>query len=249
MARLGIIGGSAFLEGPGPEGAESRRIDTGRGTVRVHVDDDSVFLRRHGDGEYRPPHRIPHHAHAVALESLGVRRAVGLCSVGGLRPEMRPGTLVVPDDYLSFHPPPTFARDERLHIVPVLDDALRRVLLEIAREADAPVRDGGVYAETRGPRFETRAEVRLLAEHADLVGMTAASEATLLQERGVAYAFLGIVDNYAHGVGDATLSLEAFDRAVAENRERARRVFRALRKRAPGLASADEPSRAAEAPE
>lgn len=249
MARLGIIGGSAFLEGPAPRGTEPRRMDTDLGTVQLHVDDVSVFLRRHGDAEYRPPHRIPHHAHALALETLGVRHVVGLCSVGGLRPEMRPGTVIVPDDYLSYHPPPTFARNERLHVVPTLDDSLRRLLLDVAGDAGGTVRDGGVYAETRGPRFETRAEVRLLAEHADVVGMTAASEATLLQERGLSYALLGVVDNFAHGVGDESLTLEAFDRAVDENRERARWILRALRERAPELAPADEPPEAAGAPE
>lgn len=235
MGRLGIIGGSAFLEGPPPDGTEPHRVETERGRVELHVDDTSVFLRRHGDGDYRPPHRVPHHAHALALASLGVRRAVGLCSVGGLHGEMRPGDLIVPEDYLSFHPPPTFARDERLHIVPTLDGPLRGLLLEVARAAAGSARDGGVYAETRGPRFETRAEVRMLAEHADVVGMTAASEATLLQERGIAYALLGIVDNYAHGVGEETLTLEGFDQRVDENRDRARELLQELRKRAAEL--------------
>lgn len=228
MARLGIIGGSAFLEGDAPAGTEARIIETERGEVRVDVGDSFVFLRRHGHDRYRPPHRIPHHAHALALESLGVRQVVGLCSVGALRPEIRPGTVVVPDDYLSFHPPPTFAGDERLHIIPELDAGLRRLLLEAAAAVDAPTQDGGVYAETRGPRFETRAEIRLLADYAHVVGMTAASEGTLLQERGMAYAALGIVDNFAHGIDVRPLTLEAFDRQLALNGDRARGILQGL---------------------
>ncbi len=231
MARLGIIGGSAFLDGRSPGGAETRRVDTGRGAVRLHSGGSFVFVRRHGEETYRPPHRVRHHAHALALESLGVERAVGLCSVGALHPATDLGTAVVPADYLTLRAPPTFAGDERLHVVPELDDDLRRLLLTVARETDGPVRDGGVYAETAGPRFETRAEVRLLADYAEVVGMTAASEATLLQERGLAYAALGIVDNYAHGVGDGKLSLEAFERRQGQNRERARAALRALVRR------------------
>ena len=79
-----------------------------------------------------------------------------------------------------------------------------------------------MYAETRGPRFETRAEIRLLAEYADVVGMTAASEATLFQERGIAYAMLGVVDNLANGIGAEPLTVEAYERSSPTNQARAR---------------------------
>ena len=144
--------------------------------------------------------------------------------------------MVVPDDYMSLQPPPTFATGERLHIVPALDADLRSRVLDLARRVvdggSGPgwsrVRDGGVYAETRGPRFETRAEIRLLADYADVVGMTAASEATLLQERGIASAILGIVDNFAHGIGAEPLTLEAFDAQLEQNTGRARALLAAL---------------------
>ncbi|MEJ2504121.1 MAG: MTAP family purine nucleoside phosphorylase [Gemmatimonadota bacterium] len=228
MERLGIIGGSAFLGDATPADTEVRPIDTERGEVHLHVGPTFVFLRRHGHEGYRPPHRIPHHAHALALHALGVRRVVGLCSVGALHAELRPGTVVVPEDYLSFHAPPTFAGDERLHIVPRLDTGLRRVLVQVARTTKGPVHDGGVYGETPGPRFETRAEIRLLADYADIVGMTAASEATLLQEKGIRYGILGIVDNFAHGIDVRPLTLEAFDRQVEANGVRARGILDAL---------------------
>lgn len=237
MARLGIIAGSAFLEEEPPADTEERSVATDRGEVRAHVAGDLVYLERHGAGDaYRPPHRVPHHAHALALEELDVDRAVGLCSVGALHGEIALGSVVVPDDYLSLRAPPTFAGDERLHIVPELDGDLRRLLLAVAEGLGGPVLDGGVYAETAGPRFETRAEVRLLADYADVVGMTAASEATLLQERGLPYALLGIVDNHAHGIGGDDLTLEAFEEQKERNRERARAALVALveRSRGPG---------------
>ncbi len=244
MERLGIIGGSAFLRGTAPPGSEERVVETARGEVRVRVGPSYVFIRRHGHDRYRPPHRIDHHAHVLALASLGVRRAVSFCSVGALEPTLRPGTVIVPDDYLSFHPPPTFADDERLHIIPALDPSLRAHLLAVARSAaESDVRDGGVYAETRGPRFETRAEIRLLAAHADVVGMTGASEATLLQERGIASAIVGIVDNYAHGIDARPLTMEAFDRQLEENSHRARAILDRL------MAEGAEAGRPPDAPE
>jgi 5'-methylthioadenosine phosphorylase len=223
--RLGIIGGTAFLEGPQLEGARESRVETARGEVVLFVGDSWVFLSRHGTGIYRPPHRIPHHAHVLAMEELGIDRVVGLNSVGSLTPALGPGTVVVASDYLSAHPPPTFAGDERLHIVPTLDEDLRALLLDAARATEGPVEDGGVYVETRGPRFETPAEVRFLAPHGDVIGMTAASEATLFQERGIGYAMLGMVDNLANGLDVAPLTFEAYRRQVDANEARGRAIL------------------------
>lgn len=237
---LGIIGGSSFLEGLAPLSSdvelELREVDTNRGAVMVREGAGMVCLLRHGEDRYYPPHRIRHHAHVLAMEKLGVEHVVAFASTGSLDPDIAPGDVVVPDDYLSRHPPPTFCEDEPLHIVPELDAGLRGFLLETARhaaEADpatvgGDIRETGVYGETRGPRFETRAEVRALARDADLVGMTAASEATLFQERGLKYAVLCIVDNWAHGVGPDPLSLEAFRKRQAANRELALTLFRAV---------------------
>jgi 5'-methylthioadenosine phosphorylase len=228
--RLGILAGSAFLEGFDLPGAARQVVRTSAGDVTAYGAAGCVLIRRHGEERYRPPHRIPHHAHVLALGLLGVTHAAGFASTGALRSTLQPGDIVVPDDYLSLHPPPTFAGDEYLHIVPGLDPDVRALLLRAARAAvrDArpatPVHDGGTYAQTHGPRFETRAEVRMLARDADVVGMTAASEATLCQERGIAYGMLCIVDNHANGVGPEPLTLDAFRTRLARNAAMAHRV-------------------------
>ncbi len=78
--------------------------------------------------------------------------------------------------------------------------------------------DGGVYTQTRGPRFETPAEVRALARVGDLVGMTIAAECILSKEVGLAYAAVCVVDNLANGLDAAPLTVEQFQAAVAANR-------------------------------
>jgi 5'-methylthioadenosine phosphorylase len=242
-APLGIIGGSAFLESVELSDAKLHSVDTPRGPVSVHVGPDFVFLRRHGEGPYRHPHQIPHHAHVLALESLGVRKVAAFTSTGSLRAELRPGDALLPDDYLSFHPPPTFAEEGGyLHIVPALDAEVRELLRSAAgarlgapslQELHSETREPGlwvqgVYAETRGPRFETAAEVRLLAAYAHVAGMTAASEATLCQERGIGYAMVCIVDNWAHGVGTTQLTLESFQASLARTGALARAILAEL---------------------
>ena len=232
MAGIGVIGGSAFSGGAAPAGTTSRVVETVAGEVVVHEGDGFVFVRRHGE-TYRPPHRVGHTAHARALNELGIDAAVGLCSVGALRAALEPGAVIVPEDYLSLAPPPTLASgDEKLHIVPSLDPGLRTLLLAAARATDGRVEDGGVYAQTAGPRFETRAEIRLLADYADVVGMTAASEATIFQEAGLRYAVLGIVDNYAHGLGPERLTTERFEAQLEANRGRAAAILEEIIERA-----------------
>ena len=223
--RIGIIGGTGVLEGPLLADAVETTVETARGEVVLHVGDGFAFLLRHGQGVYRPPHRIPHHAHVLAFESIGIEAVAGLNSVGSLDRALGPGTIVVSDDYLSVHPPPTFAEDERLHIVPTIDADLRALLVRAAAATEGPVKDGGVYVETRGPRFETPAEIRMLMRYGDVIGMTAASEATLFVERGLRYAMLGIVDNLANGLGVEPLTFDAFERQVKENAGRARAVL------------------------
>jgi 5'-methylthioadenosine phosphorylase len=203
--------------------------------VTVHRGADFVFVRRHGEGLYHPPHRIPHHAHVLALEALGVGQVVAFASSGSLHEDVLPGDLIVPEDYLSCHDPPTFAADDYLHVVPTLDAGCRNLLLQAAERtlaanalrapSAATLWRGGVYAETRGPRFETRAEVRMLAPHARVVGMTAASEATLFQERGIGYAMICTVDNWANGIGGAPLTVALFESRLARNSELVRRIM------------------------
>ncbi len=81
-----------------------------------------------------------------------------------------------------------------------------------------PLRDGGVYWQTFGPRFETPAEIRFIAQFADVVGMTVASECVLAGELDLAYAAVCVVDNLANGVGDANLTVDEFEAGKAANR-------------------------------
>ena len=88
--------------------------------------------------------------------------------------------------------------------------------------------DGGVYWQTIGPRFETPAEIRLLAAHADLVGMTMASECIVSGELGLAYAAICMVDNLANGIGSAPLSVEELEADRAANAGRLGDALEAL---------------------
>jgi purine nucleoside phosphorylase len=198
MGRLGIAGGD-YVDG----------LEVG----------DAVLIPRHG-APYVQPHRIDHAANMRRLLDAGCDRVLALGSVGGLHRELDVGTFVCPDDFIALHAGKSAFDDRRSHRVPGFDAGWRGRVVEAWSRSDAPpLRDRGVYWESVGPRFETRAEIRLIARHADVIGMTIASECVIAGELGLPYAAVCIVDNLANGVGERELTVEEFRAGRARNRE------------------------------
>ncbi|HDS16534.1 MAG TPA: 6-oxopurine nucleoside phosphorylase [Proteobacteria bacterium] len=197
--KIAVIGGSGLFALELFQGLEACHLATIYGKVKVTCGAELLFLQRHGEPP-RPPHRINHHANLKALHDWGADYIVAVNSTGSLRRELEPGTLLVPDDYFNPWAIKTFHDEELVFATPGLSQTVRRALLAAAAELEVAVVDGGVYIQTTGPRFETRAEVRVLAGWGSLVGMTMASEATLACELGLPYASLCVIDNYANGI-------------------------------------------------
>ncbi len=221
MPELAFIAGAAFLSHPLLRGGRERRLDTPFGAATVFVGDSVAFVPRHGGAGagHILPHRINHAAHLQALKDLGVREVLAVQSTGSLKKEFPPGFLLVPEDYLLLYPGPTVFDAGARHVTPRLDEKLRRRWLAAAQACGKAVFDGGVYWQSPGPRLETRAEIRMMARYADVVGMTMASEAAVAQELGLGYASLCTVDNLAHGIGETPLTQEeiaAWSRRNAE---------------------------------
>lgn len=217
MGRLGVIAGSALRESA--FAANGRRVEHG-GVPMLDVD-GTVILQRHGLDEWSPPHRIDHRAHIGALLEAGVTGILAVSSVGSLRTDWPLGTCAVVDDFYAPAETISYYDDPRSHVVPGFDPAWSAEIVSSWRAvSETVIHDGGVYAQTRGPRFETPAEVRALANLADVVGMTVAAECILATEVRVPYAALCVVDNLANGLGDTRLTLDEFNAGVAANRRR-----------------------------
>jgi 5'-methylthioadenosine phosphorylase len=80
----------------------------------------------------------------------------------------------------------------------------------------------------RGPRFETKAEIRIVKAWGDVVGMTAAHEADLCGEIGLRYNSLAIIDNYANGLEGTEIDFAKFKDLVKSNQEQVNRLFTRL---------------------
>ena len=215
---LAIIGGSGLTQLSNlevsrrevvrtPYGEPSGALTFGR--IGRH---DVVFLARHGYGHTIPPHEVNYRANIWALHARGATNVVSVASVGGIRGDLNPGTLAVPDqiiDYTHGRASTFYTQADRgvHHIDFTLPycGTLRAACIDAARQAGIPLIDGGVYAATQGPRLESAAEInRLERDGADMVGMTGMPEAALAKEIGLCYAAIAAVANFAAGRGDSS---------------------------------------------
>ena len=204
----------------------------GSGAAGLRAGGNVAAVDRHGD-PYVLPHLIDHEANLRGLLDAGCDRVLGVSSVGGLRPELGPGTFVCPDDFIALDLAPITTRhDVAAHRVPGFDPEWRARVVRAVADV-APLHDGGVYWQAAGPRLETAAEVRYVAQYADVIGMTVASECIVAGELGVAYAALCLVDNLANGVAGTELELEDVAAGQVEHRAGLERV---LAKVVPALA-------------
>lgn len=241
---IGVIGGSgpsqlANLEVSArtvartPYGEPSGPLTLGRLRGR-----EIVFLARHGYGHTFAPHEVNYRANLWALKEFGVREVISIASVGGIRADLGPGTLALPDQIIDY----TWGRGATyfegadspvMHIdfTQPYTAATRERIRRAALACGESIVDGGVYGATQGPRLETAAEInRMERDGADMVGMTGMPEAVLARELDLAYAAIAVVANYAAGRGDSArgISLERIYAVLEEAMGRVHKIVGTL---------------------
>ena len=195
---------------------KTQQIKTAYGIVEFKTEENSIFLQRHGKSLV-PPHMISHKANIQALKDLGIEKIIAINSVGSLKTALKPGTFIIPDDFISFWHIPTFFDRKMVFTVPEMDKALGKALYNACKEQIAYLRFGGTYIQTTGPRFETKSEIRMLKDYGHAVGMTMASEATLCMECGIPYASLCSIDNYCNGIIKVPLTMQQVTDSIQKN--------------------------------
>ena len=182
-----------------------------------------LFLPRHGHGHTIPPHRVNYRANIAALQQAGAEQVIAVNAVGGIFEDCPPGRVCLPDQLIDYtwgraHTYSDSQDDELQHVefAKPFDEGMRNALLQAAASAAIQVNDSGCIGVTQGPRLETAAEVlRLANDGCDLVGMTTMPEAALARELGMPYATVCVVANWAAGVSDEPITMEAIDETVA----------------------------------
>jgi len=197
-----------------------------------------VFLARHGYGHTIAPHDINYRANIWVLKDLKVEGVIAVATVGGIRDDLGPATLVVPHqiiDYTHSRKSTFFEGPDKpvthVDFTQPYSERVRAHLLAAAASCAEPVVDGAVYACTQGPRLETAAEIeRIARDGGDIVGMTGMPEASLAREAALDYATLGVVVNHAAGRGASKqqIKLDQLEAVMHATIVRAVRILEAL---------------------
>lgn len=218
---VALIGGTGIGERLAALGGVPLHVPTPDGVVRGRLLDHRglslLLLSRHSAGHKVPPHRVEYVAMARAAKALGVRACLATAAVGSLRREWGPGSLMAARDFLDL----TY-RNVTLYDREVVHRDFSDPFPARGALLQEGVIDGGVYMGLNGPRYETPAEIETFRGlGADLVGMTASTEAIAFREAEVPYGLLAIVTNLAAGLSDAPLDHEEVVVEMKRSGERA----------------------------
>jgi 5'-methylthioadenosine phosphorylase len=239
QADIGIIGGSGLYTMEGLSGIREARVRTPFGEpsdplivgtldgVRV------AFLSRHGRGHRISPTDINYRANIYALKMLGVTRVISVSAVGSMKETIKPGHIVLPDQFIDHTKRRTgtfFEKGIVAHVAfadPICG-ALSQALRKAADGAGATVHYGGTYLCIEGPQFSSRGESLLYRQWGvDVIGMTNMPEAKLAREAELCYATMALVTDYdCWHTSEESVTVEMILATLHNNVAQAKRILR-----------------------
>ncbi len=195
-----------------------------------------VFLARHGHAHNIPPHMVNYRANLYALKKVGITTIIAINAVGGIRADMLPGSLVIPDQIIDYTNKRinTFYEQNLTHVTHIdfsypYNAQLSQHILTIARKENIDITQGATYAATEGPRLETAAEIqRLKRDGCDIVGMTGMPEAALARELEMDYVSVCVNANWAAGLSDELITMSAIEKNLEGGLVRVRTLLAAV---------------------
>jgi 5'-methylthioadenosine phosphorylase len=236
--KLGIIGGSGIdnpqlienyeeIDSNTPYGKPSSRIICGK------INNiDVCILSRHGRDHEIPPSQINFRANIYALKNLGCTHILATNSVGSLKEWIKPGDIVLPDQFIDFtkHRFHTFYDKPGNVIHPEMSEPfskeLRQVLTEKSYLLDLSMHDEATILVIEGPRYSTKAESMMFQNHADVIGMTTVPECILARELGIEYATIAMITDYdCWKKGEEPVNHELVVRTMQENAEKVKKLL------------------------
>lgn len=209
-ADIGVFGGSGFyslIENARevaietPYGAPSDKLALGEiAGKRV------AFLPRHGKDHRFPPHMINYRANLYAMKMLGVKRIIAPTACGSLKPEVKPGSMVVADQIVDR----TTGRTDTFYDGPITTHVsfadpycptMRPIAIDALRSLNIETFERGTIVVIQGPRFSTRAESRWFSAAGwEVINMTQYPESYLARELEMCYVNISLITDYDVGL-------------------------------------------------
>lgn len=205
---IGVIGGSGLYEMEGLTKIKSVKISTPFGKpsdeyiIGTLEGKRVAFLPRHGKGHRILPTEINYRANIYGMKKLGVERIISVSAVGSMKEEIKPGDIVLPDQFYDHtkHRASTFFGNGAVAHVSMAEPicaCLAAVLAEAGAAVGAELHRGGTYLCMEGPQFSSRGESLVYRTwNVDVIGMTNATEAKLAREAEMCYSTIALATDY-----------------------------------------------------
>ncbi len=237
--KIGVIGGSGLYEIEGLTQVKRLRVRTPFGEpsdeyiIGTLFGSRVAFLPRHGRGHRIMPSDINYRANIFGMKKLGAERIISVSAVGSMREEIKPGDIVIPDQFYDHtkHRRSTFFGEGVVAHVgmaePVCAD-LCSALIEAGTRVGATVHRGGTYFCMEGPQFSTRAESLIYRTwNVAVIGMTNATEAKLAREAEMCYSTIALATDYdCWHHSEETVTVEAVLAVMKKNIETSKSIIR-----------------------
>ncbi len=249
--EIGIIGGSGLYSLLAESADISKETKFGKPSGNISIGKingiEVAFLPRHGKRHNIPPHKVPYRANILALKEIGVKRIIGVGTVGSLKKEYKPGDFVVFDQFFNMtngRDDTIFDSDSVAHVStaePYCSE-LRSIAINSAESMKIKMHEKGTILVVNGPRFSTKAESRFFsASNMDLINMTQYPEVALAREMQMCYLGIGIVTDYDVGLeGEPGIKPVSFDdiaRTMKENEAKVKLLIGEIVKKTPNRQS------------
>lgn len=212
QADIGVFGGSGFYSFL--DNLKPYKVETPYGAPSSQVMIGELygkriaFIPRHGEQHQYPPHMVNYRANLYAFKLLGVKRVIGPCAAGSLKPEIRPGDFVICDQYVNL----TSGRKDTFYDGPITTHIssadpycpqLREIAIECCGKLGLSYHPKGTVVVIQGPRFSTKAESKWFRSLGwEVINMTQYPEVTLARELEMCYVNISLITDYDTGLED-----------------------------------------------
>ncbi|MCK5022733.1 MAG: S-methyl-5'-thioadenosine phosphorylase [Candidatus Aenigmarchaeota archaeon] len=238
--EIGIIGGTGVYSEDMLEDVEVKKVSTPYGEPSSEIKIGTfkgrrvAFIFRHGDSHSIPPHKVNSQANIHALAELGVKMIIGITAVGSLKEEMKPGHVVIPDQFIDMTKlrNTTFYDGPKVAHISMADPFcknMHKLACDVAQELGIDHHKKGTYVCVEGPRFSTRAESNVWRTmKADIIGMTLVPELTLAREKEICYISISSVTDYDCWRTDEAVSATNVIETMKKNTVNVKRILEEL---------------------
>jgi 5'-methylthioadenosine phosphorylase len=221
--QIGIILGSGY-KNKFLHGGKKIEVRTRYGEVEVKelkIGRAKTFiLNRHGRLGAIPANKINHRANIAALEKLKAERIIAISAAGSMKKHIKVGDLVLLDQFIDFSYNLCTFHDKYIDASEPFCEQLRSIILRSARALKLAIHPRGTYICVRGPRYETKAEIKAFQKlGGDVIGMTIAPECALAREIEICYAAIALATNFAAGLEKAKLSHQKIIQICSQKRK------------------------------